>query len=89
MIRTLTSWGLGRVRRKVSHKHKIQVKKALVKWGIGVDAIDVEAAGDLGVRFANTPGMFSHEVADVAIGYVIMLFYLVPVIFAVIDEFLG
>ena len=47
--------------------------RAVVKWGIGVDAIDLDAAAELGVPVENTPGMFADEVADVAIGYVIML----------------
>ena len=47
--------------------------KAVVKWGIGVDAIDRAAATELGVGFANTPGVFGDEVADVALGYVLML----------------
>lgn len=47
--------------------------KVLVKWGIGVDAIDLQAANRLGIVTANTPNVFGEEVADVAIGYAIML----------------
>ncbi len=47
--------------------------KAVVKWGVGVDNIDRAAAADLNLRFANTPGMFNHEVADLAYGYLINL----------------
>jgi D-3-phosphoglycerate dehydrogenase / 2-oxoglutarate reductase len=43
------------------------------KWGIGTDAIDKEAAARHGVAVTNTPGVFGDEVADVAIGYVLML----------------
>ena len=43
------------------------------KWGVGTDAIDLAAAAELGIRVTNTPGMFSDEVADVVIGYVVML----------------
>lgn len=52
------------------HEGRLRV---LIKWGIGVDAIDLAAAGRLGIRVENTPGMFSDEVADVALGYVVML----------------
>jgi len=45
----------------------------IIKWGIGVDGIDLEAADHLGIQVTNTPGMFSDEVADVAMGYVVML----------------
>lgn len=47
--------------------------KVLVKWGIGVDGIDLAAAKRLGIPVHNTPGVFGDEVADVAIGYMIML----------------
>ena len=33
LIRTMASWGLGQVWRKVSPVHKIQVKQALVRQG--------------------------------------------------------
>ncbi len=46
---------------------------AVIKWGVGVDNIDQVAAADLGLGFANTPGMFNHEVADLAYGYLINL----------------
>jgi D-3-phosphoglycerate dehydrogenase len=47
--------------------------RVIVKWGIGLDAIDLEAAKRLGIYVANTPGMFSDEVADVALGYLLLL----------------
>jgi D-3-phosphoglycerate dehydrogenase len=47
--------------------------KAAVKWGIGVDNVDLLAAKDLGLPIANTPNMFGQEVADVAMSYVVAL----------------
>jgi len=47
--------------------------KAAVKWGIGVDNVDLLAAADLGLPIANTPNMFGQEVADVAMSYVVAL----------------
>ena len=47
--------------------------KAAVKWGVGVDNVDLEAAGELGIPIANTPCMFGKEVADLAMGYVTAL----------------
>ncbi len=47
--------------------------RAVVKWGIGIDNIDVGAITRLSLDFANTPGMFSDEVADLALGYLIAL----------------
>jgi len=47
--------------------------RALVKWGIGVDAIDLGALEELDIDFAHTPGAFGDEVADVAVGYVVTL----------------
>jgi D-3-phosphoglycerate dehydrogenase len=46
---------------------------AVIKWGIGTDAIDKEAARQLGIAVYNTPGVFSDEVADCAAGYVVNL----------------
>ncbi|MEA5533269.1 phosphoglycerate dehydrogenase [Crocosphaera sp. XPORK-15E] len=47
--------------------------KVLAKWGIGVDAIDLEAAKKLGIYTSNTPNVFGDEVADVALGYTLLL----------------
>ena len=47
--------------------------RALVKWGIGVDNIDLEATKNLGLKFSNTPMMFGAEVADLALSYIISL----------------
>jgi D-3-phosphoglycerate dehydrogenase len=47
--------------------------RIISKWGIGIDAIDLDAARELGIRVTNTPGVFGDEVADVALGYLLML----------------
>ncbi len=47
--------------------------KALAKWGIGVDGIDLKRAKALGIFTSNTPNAFGDEVADVALGYSILL----------------
>ncbi|MEJ7787255.1 MAG: phosphoglycerate dehydrogenase [Solirubrobacteraceae bacterium] len=47
--------------------------KIISKWGIGTDGIDFDAAARLGIRVTNTPGVFGDEVADVAVGYIVML----------------
>jgi len=47
--------------------------KVIARWGIGVDAIDLDAAKRLGIRVSNTPGVFADEVADVAMGYIVLL----------------
>ena len=47
--------------------------RAVVRWGVGVDNVDFEAARELGLPVANTPAVFGNEVADVALGYVIAL----------------
>lgn len=47
--------------------------RAAVKWGIGIDNVDVAAARELGLGFINTPDMFGDEVADYAMAYVTAL----------------
>jgi D-3-phosphoglycerate dehydrogenase / 2-oxoglutarate reductase len=47
--------------------------RAAVKWGVGVDNVDFEAAKALGIPLSHTPGMFGREVADIAMGYLIAL----------------
>lgn len=43
------------------------------KWGVGIDNIDLAAARERGVKVTNTPNVFGGEVADVVIGYLILL----------------
>jgi D-3-phosphoglycerate dehydrogenase len=47
--------------------------KALARWGVGVDGVDLEAAGNLGIKVSNTPGVFSDEVGDLVMGYIVLL----------------
>lgn len=45
--------------------------RAAVKWGVGTDNVDFEGAKKCGLDVVNTPGMFSEEVSDVAVAYLI------------------
>lgn len=47
--------------------------KMIIKWGIGIDNIDIDSCKKLNIKFTNTPNMFGEEVSDVAIGYLLML----------------
>ncbi|MCW1960067.1 MAG: hydroxyacid dehydrogenase, partial [Mycobacterium sp.] len=47
--------------------------KTVVRWGIGMDSVDRDAAEAHGVTVRNTPGVFGEEVADSAFGYILML----------------
>jgi D-3-phosphoglycerate dehydrogenase len=47
--------------------------KTVIRWGIGMDSVDHDAARQSGVSVRNTPGVFSHEVAEHAIGYMLNL----------------
>lgn len=47
--------------------------KIISKWGIGVDSIDIDAAKRLGIKVSNTPNVFGDEVADLVIGYIVLL----------------
>lgn len=47
--------------------------KVISKWGVGLDSIDLEAAERLGIRVYSSPGAFGEAVAEVAIGFMLML----------------
>ncbi len=47
--------------------------KAISKWGIGLDGIDLPAAAARGITVTNTPGMFGNEVAEQALAYLFAL----------------
>lgn len=56
--------------RVLKHAKRMRI---ISKWGVGIDGIDLDAARALGIPVVNTPGVFGGEVADLALGYVIML----------------
>jgi len=60
--------------------------KAVIKWGIGTDSIDKDAARRLGLPVYNTPGAFSDEVADLALGLLLALVRHIPQIDAKIRD---
>ncbi|BBY78764.1 phosphoglycerate dehydrogenase [Mycolicibacterium parafortuitum] len=47
--------------------------RTVIRWGIGMDSVDREAAAMHGVTIRNTPGVFGAEVADSAFGYILNL----------------
>lgn len=47
--------------------------RTVIRWGIGMDSVDHEAARRHGVIVRNTPGVFGAEVADSAFGYILNL----------------
>lgn len=52
---------------------KAQRLKIISKWGTGIDNIDIGAAAEFGIRVTNTPGLFGDDVADLIVGYMVML----------------
>lgn len=63
--------------RKVLAAHKDSLK-AVIKWGIGTDSIDKVAATELGMPVYNTPGAFSDEVGDLALGLLLAVARQIP-----------
>lgn len=56
--------------RVLNHATKMKI---ISKWGVGTDGIDKPVAAQLGIKVTNTPNVFGEEVADVALGFVVML----------------
>ncbi len=52
---------------------KASALKVVVKWGIGTDSIDKPAAARIGIPVYNVPGVFSDEVADLALSLLLNL----------------
>lgn len=52
--------------------------RIISKWGVGIDAIDLEAARRRGIPVTNTPGVFGEDVADAALGYLLSLTRHIP-----------
>ena len=47
--------------------------KAAVKWGVGTDNVDFDAARELSIPVTNTPNMFGQEVGDIVMSYITSL----------------
>jgi D-3-phosphoglycerate dehydrogenase len=47
--------------------------KVIARWGVGIDGIDLETAKRRGISVSNTPNVFNDEVADIVMGYIIMM----------------
>ena len=45
--------------------------KVISKWGTGIDSIDQQTAGKLGIQVCNTPNAFTLPVADTVLGYML------------------
>jgi len=56
--------------RVLEHATRMRI---ISKWGVGTDGIDMGAARARGIAVTNTPAVFGDEVADVALGYLVML----------------
>ncbi|HEV8352595.1 MAG TPA: phosphoglycerate dehydrogenase [bacterium] len=52
--------------------------KVISKWGVGIDAIDLEAAAGRGIVVRNTPAALADPVADTVLAYVLCFARQVP-----------
>lgn len=64
--------GDDRITRKVMEAFLPRLR-GIAKWGTGIDSIDLPAAEALELPVLNSPGAFSEAVAEVGIGYMLML----------------
>lgn len=58
---------------KVIRLLKKKNTKFIIKWGQGLDSIDLEAAKKNKIKVINFPGIFKTEVAELAIGFILNL----------------
>jgi len=56
--------------RVLEHATRMRI---ISKWGVGTDGIDKDAARARNIEVTNTPAVFGDEVADVALGYLVVL----------------
>jgi len=52
--------------------------KVIARYGVGVDAVDLQAAADKGIVVTNTPGANSVSVAELAVGLILSLARNIP-----------
>ena len=73
LVPTCDAWVIGDelvTRDMIQLGQKGRLRK-MIRWGIGVNNVDVTACKELDMPFTNTPGVFNNEVADVAMGYIV------------------
>jgi len=75
LVPDFDGWIIGddRATRRVLEAGSNGKLRAAVKWGVGVDNVDFDAARDLSIPITNTPNMFGQEVGDIAMSYVTAL----------------
>ena len=61
------------INEKVIQKASSKGLKAIIKWGIGVDNIDLKAAREFNIPVFNTPNVFGDDVAEQAMSYILSL----------------
>lgn len=73
VVPTCDAWVIGdeMVTREMIELGQRGKLRKMIRWGIGVNNVDVAACHQLGMPFTNTPGVFNNEVADVAMGYIV------------------
>jgi D-3-phosphoglycerate dehydrogenase len=71
---SVDAWSAGddQISREVLNAYLPRLR-GIAKWGTGIDSIDLVAAKELNVPVYNTPGAFSEAVAEVALGYMLIL----------------
>jgi lactate dehydrogenase-like 2-hydroxyacid dehydrogenase len=76
----LAEWGpriraiavAGHIRADEAYMRRLPSLEIISSFGVGYDHIDARAAGRLGIIVTNTPGVLDDEVADTALGLMLM-----------------
>jgi len=66
-------YGDDQINKKVIKLLKTKKTKFIIKWGQGLDSIDLKSAKKNQIKVKNFPGIFKTEVAELAVGFILNL----------------
>lgn len=78
LLATADAWIAGTGPVTAAHLDAAPFLKIVARYGVGTEAVDIEAAADRGIPVTNTPGANADAVADHAVGLMLAALRLIP-----------